>query len=122
MKFNLICFLLLLILPVSDGFAQSDSEIHIEGSTNLDNEISQLMNDLNLSNDQKIIVGLLVLKYGTSFDYKEFESASKARQYAMAKKTIKEIDKELKDVLDKKQYKIYKKRKKAIKKELMKMA
>ena len=77
------------------------------------------MNDLDLRTDQKIALGIIVMKYATSFDYSKFEDSSKSKQYAMARSTIKDLDKDMKAILDKKQFKIYKKHKKKIKKELL---
>lgn len=87
---------------------------------NIQTELSELMDELKLSNDQTIVIGMLILKYSLEFDYKEFENASDTKKYMMAKSQFKEIDKDLKDVLDKKQFKVYKKKKKEIRKKLIK--
>ena len=76
------------------------------------------MNELELNNDQKLYIGMLILKYSLEFDFKEFEDASKVKQYSMAKSKIKELDKELKVILTKQQFKTYKRHKRELKKEL----
>ena len=116
----IIFSVLILITPITELRAQNKSEIHIDGSSNLDKEISSMLNDLDLRNEQKLVIGILMLKYAAEFDFSEFENSSKAKQYTMAKSKIKEFDKDLKEVLDKQQYKVYKKHRKLIKKELMK--
>jgi len=109
-----------LFCPEGRIYAQADSEIHVNGSSNLDREFSSLMNDLELRTDQKLVLGILILKYAAEFNFSEFEDATKAKQYTMARSTIKDLDKDLKEVLDKQQYKVYKKHRKRIKKELLK--
>ncbi len=111
---------LVLITPINELRAQEKSEIHTDGSSNLDKEISSMLNDLDLRTDQKLVIGLLMLKYAAEFDFSEFENSSKTKQYTMAKSKIKELDRDLKEVLDKQQFKVYKKHRKLIKKELMK--
>ena len=111
---------LVLITPINELRAQNKSEIHVDGSSNLDKEISSMLNDLNLRTDQKLVIGLLMLKYAAEFDFSKFENSSKTKQYTIARSKIKELDKDLKEVLDKQQFKSYKKHRKIIKKELMK--
>ena len=115
-------FLLTICLSVQvfDSYAQPNNKKNANTDLNIDAELSELMNDLKLTDDQGVVIGLLILKYSLEYDYKEFQAASKAKQYTMVKAMIKELDKDLKDVLDKRQYKIYKKKKKEIKKKLMK--
>ena len=115
---TLSIFLLTICLSVQsfDTSAQSNAGPNV----NIDAELSELMNDLKLTDDQGVIIGLLILKYSLEYDYNEYQTASKAKQYTMVKAMVKELDKDLKEVLDKKQYKIYKKKKKEIKKKLMK--
>jgi len=115
-----IVLALVLIAPINELLAQGPSEIHVDGTSNLDKEISSMLNDLELRTDQKLVIGLLMLKYAAEFDFSEFENSSKTKQYTMAKSKIKELDKDLKEVLDKQQYKTYKKHRKLIKKELLK--
>ncbi len=99
--------------------AQFGNSIHVGNDSGLEKEFSELINDLELRNDQKLALGIIVLKYTASFDFNEFEDASKSKQYAMARSTIRDLDKDLKEILDKRQFKVYKKHKKKIKKELM---
>ena len=116
---KIILLLLVITAPVYTATAQFNNEIHVNGLS-LYKEISDLMNELELNDQQKIVIGLLILKYSLEFDYKKFEDASNTKKYTMAKAKIKELDKELKDVLDKQQFKTYKKRRKAIVKEIRK--
>ena len=116
-----IAFLFSLILGLSFSqhlSAQSGSKTHVNTDINIDKEISDLMNELELNNDQKLYIGMLILKYSLEFDFKEFEDASKVKQYSMAKSKIKELDKELKVILTKQQFKTYKRHKRELKKEL----
>ena len=115
--FILAFFISVQILP-QQILAQGTSQTHINSDINIDKEISELMNELDLSNDQKLYIGMLILKYSLEFDIKEFEEASKMKQYTLAKAKIKEMEKELKPILSKQQYKIYKKHKKELRKEL----
>ena len=115
---NLLSFLLFLCLSIPFVQAQPN-QLSINGNTGIDKEISSLMNELDLSADQKMVLGMLILKYSMEFDYKAFNDGSKTKQYSIIKKKIKQLDKDLKEVLNKDQFKIYKKRKKAIRKQLM---
>lgn len=96
------------------------SQLRINGDSGLDKEIAVLMNDLDLSTDQKIMVGMLIMKQTLDFDYQKFNKASETGQYLILKKELRQMEGELKGILDKKQYKVYKKSKKALRKELKK--
>ncbi len=113
---------LLLMAPLTELRAQDLSELHLNSSSGLDQEISEMLNDLDLRNNQKLVIGILMLKYATEFNFSEFENSSKTKQYTMAKSKMKAFDKDLKEVLDKQQFKVYKKHRKKIKKELLKSA
>ena len=105
---------------VIDTYAQPGMGSHTELEINIQAELSQLMEELNLTDEQGVVIGLLILKYSLEFDFKEFENASDVKQYSMLKSQLKEVDKDLKEVLDKRQFKIYKKKKKEIRKKLRK--
>lgn len=115
-----IIFLLYLSVQVIESYPQNNNYLRSNQTINIDSEISSLMKELELSNDQTIVIGMLILKYSLDFDYKQYENASDVKKYAIVKSKLKELDKDLKDVLDKRQFKVYKKKKKTIKKKLMK--
>ena len=117
---SIIIFSLYLSVQVTGSYAQSFSGLLSNTNANIDSELSSLMKDLDLTNDQGIVLGMLILKYSLEFDYKEFENASDVKKYSMVKSKFKDIDKDLKDVLDKRQYKVYKKKKKEIRKKMVK--
>lgn len=99
--------------------AQPQSTISIHSGSGFEKEIASLMNDLNLTGEQKLVIGIVMLKHASSFDYSSFENASKTKQYKLAKKAINSLDKDLKEILDKSQFKVYKKHKKQLRKELI---
>lgn len=110
---------LIIFLPILSS-AQTSAEVRVDSDFTIDKEISILMNELELKNDQKLAIAMLLLKYASEFDLTEFDDASKAKQYNIARKSIRQMDKDLKGILDKGQYKTYKKSKRKIKRDIRK--
>ena len=124
MRSILLFILLLGGLFIHQAKAQLNlpSEIHLSGNSRIDQEISLLLNELELKDEQKIVIAILLLKYVAEFDQEEFEDATTLKQLSIAQQAIKKMDKDFKVILDKRQFKVYKKHKKAIKKEIKKLS
>lgn len=112
--------ILVLVLLLQSFFLHSQprSEIFINSNSGLEKTLSGLVNELELSDEQKLVIGMIILKHALNFNYSEFEKKSDAGKYVEIRALVKEIDAEMKEVLTKKQYKIYRKKKRALKKEL----
>jgi len=113
-------FGLFLLGHPATSFSQQYTEVHISEDFSFDKELDDLLKNLDLSTEQKISIGIVILKHSLEFNYKKYDGTTEMKQYQMINAKINELDKDLKEILDKGQFRKYKKWKKKVKRELRK--
>lgn len=111
--------LLIFLATFTDSIGQQ-SFSNISNRVDLERQLNLLINDLNLTWDQKLSLGIITLNHSSQFDFTRFQNAGKMKQYCMFNVAIRKLEKDIKPILSKEQFKIYKKHKKKLRKSLVK--